>query len=113
MAEAENPVDKQMQALWVDGESYSDTGLDVPVETGGTDSSTSDTTSNDDDSADGGSPDEDQDDSADQASSLYYAACDSGHHAYWEGPHRTSRDAAQSDADAHNRTCDARGALVM
>jgi hypothetical protein len=113
MAEAENPADKKMQALWVDDEGYSDTGLAAPAGTGGTDSSTSDTTSNDDDSADGDSPDEDQDDSADQASSLYFAVCDSGHHTYWEGPHRTSRDAAQADADAHNRTCDARGALVM
>ena len=108
------------QVLWVEDETGDgpDSGDRlVGKGGGGAVSGVGDRTSGDEDSSDEDSSDEDsldgdQDDSADQLSSLYFAACDSGHHSYWEGPHRNSRDAAQADADTHNQTCDARGANV-
>lgn len=50
----------------------------------------------------------------DLAATKYSAYCDAGtNHAAWFGPYRSTRREAQLDADAHNRSCDARGAVVV
>ena len=43
----------------------------------------------------------------------YFASCDSGAHRPWMGLKRTDRGDAQNDCDAHNETCDAKGAVVV
>ena len=43
----------------------------------------------------------------------WFASCDSGSHVAWLGPNRSTRQAAQDDADTHNQTCDVAGAIVV
>jgi hypothetical protein len=114
----DNPNDElEMQTLSVDNETAG--GIESGGGGGGgeaaaTVSGSDDGTSGGDDRLDEDQADgEDQDDTVEQGASLYFAACQTGSHRPWEGPQRQSRDAAQSDADAHNQTCDAKGAVVI
>ena len=43
----------------------------------------------------------------------FFASCDAGSHAAFIGPTRSTREAAQGDADKHNLTCDVAGAVVV
>src|SRR4051812_32691195 len=62
----------------------------------------------DDDSTGGGNGDAD---STGGGSGAFFAACDVGSHPPFIGPTRSTRQAAQDDADTHNLSCDAAGAV--
>jgi hypothetical protein len=43
----------------------------------------------------------------------FFASCDAGSHPAFIGPTRSTRKAAQDDADQHNLTCDVAGVVVV